>query len=467
MIWNSRSFRLLRFAVDGVLVAVAWMGAYVLRLALNDYFPRPINPPASYIWALPIIVCLWLVSCHFFGIYRRSRSKGSIERVQDLLKSIVLGLLLACTVSFWLKGWQLGRAVVLLSACFNLLLLSMSWWFFGRWEKRRSLAQVGLRKALILGTGESALRVSQRIEDDPEHRYQVVGYLAVDTDEPDEHATSSVILVDSSAILGHMDQITTYLVESGADEVFVACPEVESTRIFAMISECEGIGATFWMVTDAFQVLSQMGPSNTIGSLPLVQLSGESPSFLYDWSKRLFDVAVASIVLLLTLPMWLYWALRIKLDSKGSVFFTQERCGHHGETFTIYKFRTMSQESNPYEEAPREKGDARVTAYGQWLRRTSIDELPQLFNVLKGDMSLVGPRPEMPFIVETYQPWQRCRLAVKPGLTGLWQILGRKDLPMHDNLQYDFYYMRNRSLALDLSILIRTAFVVFGGKGAF
>jgi len=133
----------------------------------------------------------------------------------------------------------------------------------------------------------------------------------------------------------------------------------------------------------------------------------------------------------------------------------------------MHKFRTMWHDVDRYAVAPVDGDDPRITPYGRWLRGTSIDELPQLWNVLKGDMSLVGPRPEMPFIAAGYDDWQRRRLSVKPGITGLWQILGRKDLPMHANLQYDFYYIRNRSLTLDASILLRTIGVVLSRRGAF
>jgi lipopolysaccharide/colanic/teichoic acid biosynthesis glycosyltransferase len=164
--------------------------------------------------------------------------------------------------------------------------------------------------------------------------------------------------------------------------------------------------------------------------------------------------------------MW-WCARRIRRESPGPALFRQRRIGRDGVVFEIHKFRTMHADVDPYRVAPREGADTRITEFGRWLRSTSIDELPQLLDVLKGDMSLVGPRPEMPFIVEDYDEWQKRRLSVKPGLTGLWQILGRKDLPMHQNLQYDFYYIRNRSLAHDLSILIRTIGVVLLRRGAF
>src|SRR5262249_18824289 len=150
----------------------------------------------------------------------------------------------------------------------------------------------------------------------------------------------------------------------------------------------------------------------------------------------------------------------------ASALFVQERVGWHGRTFRMWKFRTLDSRSDPYAVAPRTASDPRITEFGRWLRATSIDELPQVWNVLRGEMSLVGPRPEMPFIAAGYDEWQRRRLTVKPGITGLWQILGRKDLPMHENLQYDFYYIRNRSLLLDCSILVRTVGAVLSRRGA-
>jgi lipopolysaccharide/colanic/teichoic acid biosynthesis glycosyltransferase len=183
--------------------------------------------------------------------------------------------------------------------------------------------------------------------------------------------------------------------------------------------------------------------------------------------KRGFDVVGALAGIALTAPIMAWCALRTRQSSRGPAFLVQERTGQHGRTFRMYKFRTMHADVDRYAVAPRDAQDDRITPYGRWLRVTSIDELPQLWNVLVGDMSLVGPRPEMPFIAATYDEWQRRRLSVKPGITGLWQILGRKDLPMHENLQYDFYYIRNRSLSLDLSILLRTIGAVLSRRGAF
>jgi len=188
---------------------------------------------------------------------------------------------------------------------------------------------------------------------------------------------------------------------------------------------------------------------------------------IYIILKELLDKITALILVILTLPYWIVIAVVIKIDSKGPVFFWHKRVGKNGKPFNIYKFRTMHRDAQANAQAPSAKDDPRVTRVGKFLRQFSLDEIPQLINVIKGDMSLVGPRPEMPFIVETYQQWQRDRFLVKPGITGLWQIAGRKDLPLQDNIEYDFYYINNRSLILDLAILFETISIVFIKRGAY
>jgi len=181
--------------------------------------------------------------------------------------------------------------------------------------------------------------------------------------------------------------------------------------------------------------------------------------------KWLLDVLMAAVLLVLLAPLMLVIIGAIRWQTRGSAIFKQERIGWRGEPFAMYKFRTMAPEADPYAPAPRQPDDQRITPIGRWLRKYYLDELPQLINVLKGEMSLVGPRPEMSLLVDRYQPWQRQRLLVKPGLTGLWQIKGRKELPICENLQYDFYYIRHRSLSLDIGIILHTILLVLRGRG--
>jgi lipopolysaccharide/colanic/teichoic acid biosynthesis glycosyltransferase len=195
-------------------------------------------------------------------------------------------------------------------------------------------------------------------------------------------------------------------------------------------------------------------------AVPNLGLSDES------LGKRAMDVAASLLFLTILGPFFLLVAGLIKLDSRGPVLFRQKRIGKDGEPFYIWKFRTMRAGTHPYRRSPASNGDVRLTKVGRILRRLSIDELPQLVNVLKGEMSLVGPRPEMPFIVKTYGSFECQRLCVKPGITGLWQISPARAMPIHQNLEYDLFYIRNRTLLLDCAILLRTVTAVVKGVGA-
>jgi lipopolysaccharide/colanic/teichoic acid biosynthesis glycosyltransferase len=192
-----------------------------------------------------------------------------------------------------------------------------------------------------------------------------------------------------------------------------------------------------------------------------------SQKVFYRFAKRLVDSAISLLGLVFFFPLWLLLVILIKTDSKGNAIFSHMRVGKNGKLFRLYKFRTMINGVNAEEFAPTSLEDKRVTRVGRFLRRTSLDEMPQLWNVLMGEMSLVGPRPEMQFIVQKYNDMQKKRLIVKPGLTGLWQVFGRKDLPLHENAEYDYFYILNMGFLLDLRILFKTVMVVINGKGAY
>lgn len=190
--------------------------------------------------------------------------------------------------------------------------------------------------------------------------------------------------------------------------------------------------------------------------------------YLYLLAKRATDIAAACFGLVLLAPFFIIIAVAIRLDSHGPVLFAHERIGKDGKSFLMYKFRTMYAHAPKYSfKIDKERADNHVSRVGKVLRRSSLDELPQLLNILKGEMTLVGPRPEQPFIVEQYEPWQRRRFLVKPGVTGWWQVNGRSDRPMHENTDLDLYYVDHQSLALDLEILLRTLPAVFRGNGAY
>jgi exopolysaccharide biosynthesis polyprenyl glycosylphosphotransferase len=457
---DLRAVRRLHIASDCALVSLGWLGAYWLRYALNDVLGTPINPFDWYLRALPIIVFPWIFSCWLFGIYRSARMRTGFDELGALLRCVALGLLVVSSISFFFKELQFGRFVVLASAGFNLILQGASRFAFHRIEQGLHRSGRHDVPVLVVGTGISAIRLLQKLQDHPEIGYRVVGLLS-DEDDSDEKD------VGGRPVLGGVGDLRRVAIAQGVREIFVAAPSLSHTYMLSLVLDCEDLGLTFRVVTNLFEVLTAGTQIDLVDDLPLVRLGRDRVHPLYAPMKRVCDLIGATVGLALAGPLMLWCALRIRRDSPGSAIFSHERVGQGGRIFKLYKFRTMRSDVDPSAVAPRRRSDPRVTEYGHWLRATSIDELPQLINVLRGEMSLVGPRPEMPFIAEGYDEWQRRRLTVKPGITGLWQILGRKDLPMHENLQYDFYYIRNRSLALDVSILLRTIGAVLSRKGAF
>ena len=454
------AIRRLHIVVDTILVSIGWLGAYWLRFALNDVLGAPINSFDVYLGALPLVVGPWMFSCWLFGIYRSSRVSTLVEEFQTLFRGVALGLLVVASIGFFFRELYFGRFVVMACVGFNLVLQGMSRAAFHKIEDRMRRSGEHDVPVLIAGTGVSAIRLIQKLQDHPEIGYQVVGFV----DDSDEKERKDVA---NRPVLGHIDDLREIAIEHDIREVFVAMPSLSHTRMLSIVLDCEDLGMTFRVVTNLFEVLTAGTPIDLVDDLPLVRLGRQQAHPLYEPVKRVVDVVGAGVALVLLSPLMLWCARRIVRESPGPAIFEQGRVGRDGKVFQIQKFRTMYADSERYAVAPKDGSDPRITPFGRFLRITSIDELPQLFNVLKGEMSLVGPRPEMPFIVDTYDEWQRRRLSVKPGITGLWQILGRKDLPMHENLQYDFYYIRNRSLGHDLSILARTIGVVMSRRGAF
>jgi exopolysaccharide biosynthesis polyprenyl glycosylphosphotransferase len=452
--------RRLHVFTDAILVTLAWLGAYALRWSLDSTFGTPINPLSSYVESIPLVVMPWIASCWIFGIYHSGRMTTLVDEFQTLMRSAALGLLVLATISFFFRELQIGRFVVLACAGLNLVLQGLSRIAFHRFEDRMRRSGEHDVPVLIAGTGVAAIRLLQKLQDHPEVGYHVVGFV-------DDSREAERKDVANRPVLGHIDDVRQIAVEHGVSEVFVAMPSLGHTRMLSIVLDCEDLGLTFRVVTNLFEVLTASTPIDLVDDLPLVRLGRQRVHPLYEPSKRLIDVVGALAGLVVLSPLMYWCARRIRRESPGPAIFRQRRVGRDGATFQIHKFRTMHCDANEYAVAPDDPADPRITRFGRWLRATSIDELPQLFDVLLGHMSLVGPRPEMPFIVEEYDEWQKRRLAVKPGVTGLWQILGRKDLPMHENLQYDFYYIRNRSLAHDVSIMIRTIGAVLSRRGAF
>jgi exopolysaccharide biosynthesis polyprenyl glycosylphosphotransferase len=255
----------------------------------------------------------------------------------------------------------------------------------------------------------------------------------------------------------------TALSSSGCSLLVVATPNLSPDKLAHITRTAEAAGARVAYLAAGVDQEHPWIESMEMDGLLLTSVSEPRTPWHYAFAKRLFDIACASFFLLVLGPVLVGIAIWIRLDSPGPALFVQTRVGQNGRTFKMFKFRSMWTNAPQYQNSPMDSSDQRITRVGRFLRRTSLDEVPQLLNVLSGEMSLVGPRPEMPFIVECYTEEHRQRLHVVPGITGLWQLSADRHFQIHENLQYDLYYIQNRNFVMDLAILIHTAFFAMNG----
>ncbi|MEQ8821316.1 MAG: sugar transferase [Sumerlaeia bacterium] len=466
-LWKTRfpAWVLLFGDVSGFLFA--WLGAYLTRRALNPLM-GPINDWGPYLEpkVLISVVALGLLNCMAFRMYYVRRRLSSINAVGSLLKASYHYLLYLAVMGYFLKHLDLGRAVIALAGLYGFLWLYLSRTFFRVLKQRALAAGRGSIRTLIVGSGPLGRDVEASLRDHPEIGFEIVGFVSHPRDI--DPALAGQPPGPDMPILGGATELAQTVAQHDIEDVFLAVPHLSPNDQLALANAVRRPGARVQVVSNLFGVLVQAANVEEIGRFPVVTLRDGRLPWSQTLAKRLFDLATSLLGCLVWMLFFHWWiALWIKLDSQGPVFFSQERVGKDGRRFRLWKYRTMRTDSDPYAVAPFQSDDPRITRAGRWLRKTSLDELPQLWNVLRGDMAMVGPRPEMPFLVERYEAWQRRRLDVKPGLTGLWQVIGRKNLPLHLNMEYDFYYIMNQSLWLDIEILFRTVPAVLKGRGAF
>ncbi|MFC1879152.1 sugar transferase [Chloroflexota bacterium] len=464
----SVNFAILSMALDAILVGLALFAATSLRPALAflpfaQHYPELIPTP----WLIyPLFAIEWVLVFQALSIYDGRRN----FRWVDEFASLTLAALLASAAmagTLYLSYRLVSRLLFFL---FIILAYtaSLTWRGLARLYFRVVNGSGSMRRVLIMGAGVVGRDLQERMRDSSVRGLQVVALL-----DDDPHKVE-----DEADVLGPLDQAAEWIKELEIDDVIMALPQRAYLRMNRLVAELHSLAVKVWVIPDYFRLVLHKAAVAEFLGMPLLDLRAPALNDFQRLVKRIFDLALTAPSLPLTLPlMGLIW-LAVRLDSAGPAIFTQKRVGENGALFVMYKFRTMEVDADErrYEvEDLDENGqfvhkradDPRLTRLGRWLRRTSLDELPQLFNVLKGEMSLVGPRPELPYLVELYEPWQRQRFAVPQGITGWWQISGRSDKPMHLNSQDDLYYVQHYSLLLDIFIIIKTLGVVVKGDGAF
>lgn len=458
--WKNKWLTFILILIDGLGFILAWILAYKFRLFMNPKFSKQINPIEVYYHILPIMMILWYAIIAYYGHYSHKEKINALNQLSEIFKASFVAWIGSMVIAFLFKGFDLGRSVIAISSLFLFIYLYTSRTIF-RIIKRYYISKgYGLTNVIIIGAGEMGRKVKDKIINHPEIGYRLVGFVTPD-------GTANGNIAHDFPILGKPEALLNIIKEKNIEEVFFALPDMPQNELMNLIVHCEHSGVTYKIVSNIFEMITAQVKIGDIDDIPVIKLPPPRMPFFYSIAKRILDLTVAITLLPFFIILGIVIAILIKIDSKGKIIFAQQRIGKDGKPFTMYKFRTMFKDVEPYEDAPDSHNDPRITKFGRFLRKTSLDELPQIINVLEGSMSMVGPRPEMPFIVEKYEEWQKRRLDVKPGLTGLWQIVGRKNLPLYKNLEYDFYYIKNQSIWLDIVILFKTIPSVLFGKGAF
>jgi len=458
---KSNWITLILILIDSVAFSICWIISYFFRLKLNQHLGIIINPLENYLKIIPLIVAVWLISTSYYGLYFHKEKTSSLNELSFIFRSVRAGFIFSVFVSYFIKNLDIGRSVNILMPIFAFGYLFLSRTTFRAIKTKWIKKGIGLTRAIVIGAGVTGKSVVESMKYHPEIGFNLLGFV-------DDDANKQGKIIGDVPVLGHTSKLTEIIKENNVEEVFLAIPSMPQKFIMNLIVSCEKMNVNFKVVSNLFEVITSRVKIDEINDIPVIKLANGHLPPTQASIKRVLDIIIASFLFIFVfIPTYPILWLIIKLDSKGPVIFKHRRVGKDGKIFTLYKYRTMLQDVNPFQVAPYDPKDLRITNFGRFLRKTSFDELPQIINVLKGEMSMVGPRPEMPFIVEQYDEWQKRRLDVKPGITGLWQVVGRKNLPLHMNLEYDFYYIKNQSLLLDLSILIRTIPAVVLGKGAF
>lgn len=459
-----------------VLDAVACLCGFVLAFSLyrdtellSSLVRRPHVPRSEDYYlvasAFTVVVLLSFAVKHLY----QSRETGLMN--MDEAVAVMQGLFLAFAVvvigTYFIPDpgtTRISRLIVGLGAVLGSLLV-----LAGRalgFKLRRYLQARGhfFRRVIICGAGEAGRTIARKLLHSPKFHLLPVAFL---DDDKARQNTEVECLTGHPPIpvAGRLYQIEEAIQQHDAHEIWIAITRADQNTIIDIALAAGDCGVPCRFVPNLYQIPLETLTVESVGGVPLLAIKPRATVQKIPLTKRVFDILFSVIVLFnpVTLLLWPLVVLLVRGSSPGPALFTQERVGQGGRLFTMYKFRTMYQQASAYATTPRHEADARITPAGRWLRRLSIDELPQFWNVLKGDMSVVGPRPEMAHIVATYNSIQRQRLCVKPGITGIWQISADRKNPIHENIDYDLYYIEKQSFFLDIMIILTTGF--YGARG--
>jgi len=457
---------------DVLLINASMALAYWLRYELQWF--RDISyyhPLSAYIPFGFLFTGLMLLAFQMDRVYQDWFGRPWLDQIYRIVNATAKSVVVILAITFVLQPLQYSRLLLIEAGIVAIVLLALSRMLQNGivgWLRTRG---IGVARVIIVGAGEVGRTVMRTIVARPELGYQVVGFV---DDNPEKGQTD----IGRFRALGPTNNLARLIEEEAVDEVIVTLPWMYHRKIMGIVRECERRQVRARIVPDLFQMSLSHVDVDDLGGVPLISVRPVGFERGALVVKRAMDVLGALVGLTLGAPVLALIALAVRLDSPGPVVFRQTRMGVDGKTFNMYKFRSMREGAETELERYRElneadgplfkiRDDPRLTRVGRFLRRTSLDELPQLWNVLRGEMSLVGPRPPIPAEVSRYMEWHKRRLEVRPGMTGLWQVSGRSLLSFDEMVLLDIYYIENWSLWLDLKILLRTVPQVLFGSGAY
>ncbi len=452
--------------IDCFIVISAFLLAYLFQSHLNNMNSRPLN---DYLWIMISVIPLWIGSLKYFGMYQTMREKESGDLFLIVIKASILATIIFSSVSFLLELEELTRGFIatFFVATITMLLAEKGIAFFLlHYIRRRGYNN---RVILIAGSGARARAFAEMVTAHPNWGLHILGFV-------DEEERFGMAIGDKK-VMGSFKDLSKILDENVVDEVIFILPRKWVICLEECIKICEKVGVKATVSLDLFNLSIAKTRITEIHGLPLMTLDTTPYDVIAFYYKRFLDFIISGCCLILLSPLFLVIALIIKMTSEGPVLFRQTRCGLNGRKFILYKFRTMVVDAearlNDLIEFNERKGpvfkmrnDPRITGIGRFLRRTSLDEIPQFFNVFKGDMALVGPRPPLPSEVERYERWQRRRLSFRPGMACIHEVIARNDKDFDRWMELDLKYIDNWSFSLDAKILTGAILSMFRGSGS-
>jgi len=436
-----------------------------IRPSLNQFEFAQVVPAAAELipWPVyPLFSLIWVGVLMIFSVYDGRKN----IRAVDEFSSLMLGTILAGIASagfLYLSFRDVSRMLFLVFGAVAFICLTV-WRVIYRAALNIRGFEPDRRRVVIVGAGTVGLQASKEFKAHEPFGLKMVGFVDDEVDRPD--------------VIGYIADVREVVRRENINDVVVALPRQAYQRVNQLVADLHDLPIRVWVIPDYFSMVTHKAVIQEVAGIPMLDIRAPALNEYQRMVKRVFDICITLLGLAPGIGLMALVAAAVKLEDGGPVLFRQERVGENGKIFKMLKFRSMVPgaermqpdnigEKHIQEVDHKSPDDPRVTRVGRFIRRTSLDELPQLFNVLKGEMSLVGPRPELPALVEKYESWQRKRFSMPPGITGWWQVSGRSEKPMHLNTEDDLYYIQNYSVWMDLVILVKTVSVVLKGKGAY